>query len=109
MYWLTGILGILLILSPFVLGYRGDTPALWSSVILGVVVVVLSAIKGLFPDQTRWEYWAAVILGILAILAPFVLRFSAVAAALWASVILEVIVVVLAGYKVLTMRAQKAN
>jgi uncharacterized membrane protein HdeD (DUF308 family) len=100
MYWLTGILGVLLILAPFGLGYRVDSVALWSNIILGAIVVVASAIKGLFPDETRWEYWVAGIMGILAIIAPFVLHFSTVATALWASVILGIIVAVLAGYEV---------
>ena len=81
MYWLTGILGILLIIAPFILGYRGDSPALWSNVILGAIVVIVSAIKAYIPDTTRWEYWIAGIGGVLAVIAPFVLHFSAVAAA----------------------------
>jgi hypothetical protein len=100
MYWLTGILGLLLILAPFVLGYTIDSVALWSNVILGAIVVAASAIKGFFPDQTHWEYWVAGIMGILAIIAPFVLHFSTVATALWASIILGIIVAVLSGYEV---------
>ncbi len=110
MYWLTGFLGILLILAPFVLGYSSDSVALWSNIILGAIVLVVSVIEGLTPNETRWEYWVAGIMGILAILAPFVLQFSAVATALWASVILGVIVAVLSGYELITLnRSPKAH
>jgi hypothetical protein len=101
MYWLTGILGALLVIAPFVLGFTGNPAALWTSVILGAAVVVVSAIKGWAHDATLWEYWAAGILGILAVIAPFVLGFSGLQPALYASVILGVIVLVLAGYQVL--------
>ncbi len=49
-------------------------------------------------------YWAAAILGILAIIAPFVLGFSALATALWSSIILGVIVLILSAYELWRMR-----
>ncbi len=103
MYWITGILGLLLILAPFVLGYSADPTALWSDVVLGAIVVLASAIKGFFPDGTRWEYWVAGLMGLLAIIAPFVLHFTVVATALWASIILGIVLAVLAGYKAFSM------
>ena len=109
MYWVTGILGILLIIAPFVLGYRTDSPALWSNVILGIIVLLVSAWKGFRPDQTRWEYWVAAIMGILAIIAPFVLGFSIMVSALWASVILGLIVLILAGYEVYEMSYRQTH
>jgi hypothetical protein len=103
MYWITGVLGALLIAAPYVLGYSNDPTALWSNIVLGAIVVIASAIKGLFPDRTRWEYWLAAIMGILAIAAPFVLHFTMLATALWASIVLGAIVTVLAGYEVFTI------
>ena len=106
MYWVTGILGILLFIAPFVLGYSSDSPALWSNLILGAIVVIVSAIKGFIPDRTRWEYWLAALMGLLAIVAPFVLHFTVAATALWTSIILGIVIAVLAGYKALTMNQQ---
>ena len=100
MYWITGILGVLLIIAPVALGYSSDTPALWSNVVLGLAVLIVSAIKGLIPDRTRWEYVIAGLGGLLAILAPFALHFSVVATALWASILIGVVVLVLAVYEV---------
>ncbi len=105
MYWLTGLLGILLIIAPFVLSFQSDPPALWSTVILGLAVLIVSAYKAVTHDHARWEYWAAAIIGILAIIAPFVLGFSTLATALWASVILGIIVLILSAYELWRMQA----
>jgi bacteriorhodopsin len=105
MYWLTGILGVFLIIAPFVLGYAGNTTAMVSSVILGALVVIVSIIKGAIRDMTRWEYWVAGILGILAILAPFVLGFAQTGP-LDVSVTLGAVLIVVAGYQLLTGRTQ---
>ncbi len=105
MYWLTGLLGILLIISPFALSFNGDMPALWTTVILGLAVLIVSAYKAVTHDHARWEYWVAVIAGILAIIAPFVLGFSTLATALWASIILGLIVLTVSAYELWRMRA----
>ncbi len=95
MYWATGILGILLIIAPFVLGYSGNSGALWTGVILGAITLIVSLIKAFAHDVSQWEYWVTGLMGILAIIAPFVLGFTAVSVAMWASIILGVITLIL--------------
>ena len=109
MYWLTGILGVLLILSPFVLSFSNDMPAFWSSVVLGVIILVVSAIKGLIPDKTRWEYIVAGIFGILAIIAPFALNFAGVKPAETTSIVLGVVVVVLSAVQLYNMTEHRGH
>ncbi|MCL4487697.1 MAG: SPW repeat protein [Chloroflexi bacterium] len=104
MYWITGILGVLLIVAPFVLVFNGNLVATWTSVILGAAIVVVSAIKGLLHDATPWEYWVAGILGILAIVSPFVLRFSALPSALYTTIVLGLIVLLAAAYQLMGTR-----
>jgi len=36
--WVNLVLGIWLIISPFVLGFTGDSAALWNNIILGILV-----------------------------------------------------------------------
>ncbi|MCL5951750.1 MAG: SPW repeat protein [Chloroflexi bacterium] len=100
MYWLTGILGLALILAPSILGYGANATANWTSIILGAVVVVVSVVKALAKDVGKWEYWVAGIAGVLTVIAPFVLGFSAHATALRTSIILGAVVAILAGYQV---------
>ncbi len=99
MYWATGILGVLMIIAPFVLGFSTDTTAMWSLVILGAITLIVSIIKGAAHDVSNWEYWVTGLMGILAIIAPFVLAFSTVSTALWSGVILGVITLILSAYQ----------
>lgn len=100
MYWLTGILGLIMIVAPYVLGFSGDPGALWTNIILGVVVLLASAYKAIARDVALWEYWVAGIAGVLAVVAPFTFGFSAQAIALWTTLILGAVVAILAGIKV---------
>jgi CDP-diglyceride synthetase len=106
MYWIIGILGVALVLSPFIFGYSDNTNALWSSIILGGAIVLLALLEGVLHDDSNWEYWLAGIVGVLAVLAPFVMNFSAVSAALWVSIVLGVIVALLAVFEVLPEQAE---
>ena len=45
--WLNGILGVWLIIAPWVLGFGGLAAAAWNHVIVGLLVLVLAA----------WELW----------------------------------------------------
>lgn len=100
MFWITGILGLALVLAPFVLGYSDNSGALWSSIILGGVVLLVSLYEALVKDKSDWEYWLAGLAGVLAILAPFVLNFSAVGTAMWVSIILGLLIVIFSGIEV---------
>lgn len=109
MYWITGISGLALIVAPFVLGFSNNSSAMWSSIILGAAIAIVSFIKAGLHDTSDWEYWVAGILGLAAIVAPFVLGFSVLATALWSSIILGVIVAILSGYEVYTMRSHAGS
>ncbi|MGA7270059.1 MAG: SPW repeat protein, partial [Acidimicrobiia bacterium] len=41
--WTNLVLGVWLLLAPFVIGYWSTTAALWNDVILGLIVAVLAA------------------------------------------------------------------
>jgi uncharacterized membrane protein HdeD (DUF308 family) len=105
MYWITGILGLALILAPFVFGFSANTSAMWSSIVLGAVITLASIVEGWTRDDRNWEYWVVGLAGILAILAPFVLGFSSVSGALWTAIILGAVVALLAGTKVFASTA----
>lgn len=105
MYWITGILGLALILAPFVFGFSANASAMWSSVVLGAVITLASIVEGWTRDNRNWEYWVVGLAGILAILAPFVLGFSSVSGALWTAIILGAVVALLAGTKVFASTA----
>jgi hypothetical protein len=104
MYWLEAVLGLALIAAPFALGYRDNPTALWASVVIGVVVLLVSAYKAYAKATERWEGWVDVIAGVAAILVPFIFGFSALATALWAFVVIGVLIASLSGYDLYTSR-----
>lgn len=107
MFWITGILGALLAVSPWWLKFAGNNAATWFSVILGVIAVIASVIGGRqdTEDKKNLEYWVLGITGLVAFLAPFVFGYSALVAALWTGVIIGLILLVWDGIKVFQVRA----
>lgn len=99
MYWLTGLLGIASALAPFVLNYASDTTALWTSIGVGLVLIVSAVFEAAAEDKEAWEYWVAGIVGLAAVAAPFVLNFGALTVAVWTLVIIGVIAIVTSGAK----------
>ena len=102
MYWITGILGLILAVAPFIFGYSADTGALWTSLIVGGATIIVSILEGAQADKERWEYWAAGILGLIAILSPFIFGFGTNTNAMWSSIVLGVLIAIFAGSRLFT-------
>ena len=94
MYWLTGLMGLILAAAPFVFGFSNNPQALWTSLIVGSVLMVSAALEGWSDDKQTWEYWVMGVAGVGAIFAPFVLGFYGVYAAAWSLVIIGVVTVI---------------
>ena len=104
MYWITGILGLALAAAPFVLNYSDNAAALWTSLVVGGTTIVASGIEWLKAGREQWEYWAVVILGLVAVMGPFVFGFGSHATAMWTSVIVGALITLFAGSKLSTGR-----
>lgn len=102
MYWITGILGIVFVLAPFVLGYANNMAALWTSILIGGATVLVSWIEATQQDREQWEYWTAAILGVVAIAAPFLFGFGEQTVATWTSVIVGGLIALFAGSRLTT-------
>lgn len=99
MYWLTGILGLGLMLAPFIFGYSNNSIALWTNMILGGAVVVVSFAERLVHDRDMWEYWVAGGIGFVAVVAPFLFEYSNHTGALWTSTAFGILLIIVAGSK----------
>ncbi len=53
MYWIIGILGLALILAPFVLGYSDNSTALCTNIVLGAAIAILAGIKAFAPSEQQ--------------------------------------------------------
>ncbi len=102
MYWLTAILGIVFLFAPFVFGYIDNVAALYTSIAAGLIVLVMSGLEFLRKDREKWEYWVAGATGLVAMIAPFILGFQDHFSALWTSLIVGAMVVIVAGSKLYT-------
>ncbi|MCT7374820.1 SPW repeat protein [Chelativorans salis] len=89
------VVGIALLLTPWALGFMAETTAAWNAWVVGALIALVAI--GALVSFAEWEEWVNLVLGIWAIISPWVLGFAAIAAALWAHVIAGLIVAVLAG------------
>jgi SPW repeat len=88
------VLGLWLIVSPWILGFQAERASLWSAVILGILVAA-TALTSLFRVRA-WEEWANVVLGVCLIICPWVLRFTEYATPTWNAVFTGIIIAALA-------------
>jgi hypothetical protein len=88
------VLGLWLIVSPWIRGFQAERASLWSAVILGILVAA-TAVTSLFRVRA-WEEWANVVLGVCVIICPWVLRFTQYATPTWNAVITGIIIAALA-------------
>lgn len=89
MNWVTMIGGIALFLAPFISGYSSSPAALWTSLIMGVMIAVLGYMKN--------YTWAAVA-GLVTFVAPWAFGFNGIPAALWNYVVIGAVVAIGNGY-----------
>ncbi|HEX5418029.1 MAG TPA: BON domain-containing protein [Chloroflexota bacterium] len=74
------LVGVWVVLSPFVLGYASlATPAI-ENVAVGVLVVALAAVRFLAVDWAVWPSWAVGLLGLWLAVSPLVLGYVLVSA-----------------------------
>ncbi len=87
---LTVILGVAMVIAPFLFDYSTNPAALWTSFIMGTIIAALS-----YLQHFRW----AMLAGMITFFLPPVLGFSGVSPALWTCLIVGSLVATLAGYQ----------
>ena len=88
------VVGLWLLISPWALQHQAEGNPTWNAVIVGVVVAAI-ALYAMF-EVMAWEEWANAALGVWLVISPWVLGFSALAAAMWNAVIIGVVIAALA-------------
>lgn len=54
MPWVNILLGLWLIVSPFIIGYTGDTAAFWNSEVIGFMMVTITGVIAFaIPENAR--------------------------------------------------------
>jgi hypothetical protein len=85
--WVNIVLGIWVIISPFVLAMHSPK-VMWNNVITGAVVCILALIR--WGTHRLGLSWLNLILGICLVISPFVLFLNT--AVMWNNVILGIII-----------------
>jgi uncharacterized membrane protein HdeD (DUF308 family) len=90
--WINLICGVLLFVSPWVLAFTGESTAAAAAWLGGVVIAVMGFVA--LVQFAEFEDWFALVAGVLVIIAPWALGFAAMGYAVWAFVVLGLIVAV---------------
>jgi len=89
------VLGIWLIVAPFILNYTRFEVAMWNDIILGMIVAVIAFVRT-FGTGGGTASWINVLLGIWLIIAPFVLNYGTNPTPRWNDIILGILVIIFA-------------
>ncbi len=95
-----------LVVAPFALGFGAHPAALWSSVLFGAAVTVMSILNGLLRDRMPCEYRVIGLLSVLVAGSPFVLGFTTIPPALLVNTILGIGAFALCVYQIFYAEAR---
>jgi SPW repeat len=88
------VLGVAMVLSPWVLSFSEETVATANAVVIGLALVATALGAMLAPKA--WEEWTEAILGLWMVISPWALAYSHVQLAMYAATAGGLIVTVLA-------------
>lgn len=104
------VLGIWLVICPFVLEFSDVTMAVWNSVLLGLAVVIFASIKTSEEGKKlNWPSWINLLIGIWLIMSPFMLQFSDNNRAYWNTLVLGVVLAILSIWNLGSMSKMDEN
>lgn len=90
------LLGLWLVLSPWILQFQGSNPAVANAVLVGAVIAVMSLAAVL--RFRYWEEWIDMAIGAWLVISPWVLGVAALTLATWNFVIIGALVFAMAGW-----------
>jgi hypothetical protein len=100
--WINLLLGIALLISPFLMGFATGTPM--TNALVGGVIIIAVAVMALV-SFAQWEEWVNLVLGLWVLVSPWVLGFTGIAVAFQTHVVIGLAVAVLAAVELfLVMR-----
>ncbi|MCM3774146.1 SPW repeat protein [Priestia aryabhattai] len=90
---LIALIGAWFILAPWVVGFSDQSGALWSSIIFGIIQIIVSLWVCNKPGWTSWQNWVSVLTGVWFVIFPFI--YSLTNEEIWSSIILGIITIIL--------------
>ena len=102
------VAGLWLMITAYAFPYQVGSPTRVIEFWTGVLVIGIALICAVKPSVSSWLSWVNVALGILLILAPFLLGYANRNVALWNEIILGVIIVGLGAWSAREGRGESA-
>lgn len=104
------LLGIWLIISPWIYGYTAanGVGGVWNSVIVGIIIAVLAAIRFFGAFSQAWMSWINALLGLWMIISPWVYNYTLDTGRMWNSIIVGILVVIFGVWSALASRPRVA-
>ncbi len=96
-----------LFISPWVLGFTGETAAAWTAWLTAIVIAGLALAA--IVQTAEWEEWAALVLGAWLVMAPWIVGFATIAVALWTHVVIGILVAALSVWELWSVWNTKHN
>lgn len=90
---INALLGIWLIISPWVVGFSSDSAAMTNFVIVGILLLIAALGASYVPKA--WEEWCESVLGLWMVISPWLVRYSSNHAAKTDAVVAGIIVLIL--------------
>lgn len=90
------LLGLWLVISPWILQFQDSRLALANAVIIGGVIAVMSLAA--VVNFHNWEEWLDMVIGAWLVISPWVLGLTALTMATWNFVIIGALVIALSGW-----------
>jgi hypothetical protein len=94
------VVGAWVVLAPIILGLSGATAFRWNGLTVGIAVMALAVAAAMSEElqNIKAMNWITAALGMWLVLAPFVLGYSVLAAALWSDIIAGIVILSLSAY-----------
>jgi hypothetical protein len=96
--WLSLVLGIWLLVSPWVIGREASDSLISNAYVMGLALTAF-AVTALVAFRL-WEEWVTLILGAWLLVSPWFLGFNAVSLLTWNTVLIGIVVTVCAAWAI---------
>jgi hypothetical protein len=98
---MSAVLGVILLISPWLFDFRSVPVAAWNASITGIAIGAFAFAAFIRPHA--WEEWIDLAVGLWAMISPWLLGFAGVRSAMWAHVIVGLVVAALAAFELWRM------
>ena len=95
-------LGVILLVSPWLIGFEAEQLATWTAIIGGAVIAIMAVAA--FVRLLELEEWINLVVGLCVAASPWLIGFTAVARAAWTHIIIGALVALLAAFELWRMR-----